>query len=544
MLYVILDGFDLGIGMLFPFAKDNAERDQMMASIAPFWDGNETWLVMGGVGLLVAFPLAYAIVMPALYLPVIVMLLALVFRGVAFEFREIGANKALWNTAFAGGSTLAGFAQGVILGGMIQGIAVKDGAYAGGTFDWATPFALLCGLGVVGRLCAARRDLAHDEDHGAAGRPRAHASDMAPVRGAGLHGGGEPLDAARISPDRGALVLAAEFLLSLAGAAVDRTDRVRCLAVLRKGGDTVPFIATIGLFLLGFLGLVISSFPYLVPPSLTIWQTAAAPSSQTFMLAGTLVLLPLILGYTGLRLLAVPRQDRDGRKLSLSSARWPARCGRIMPQPTRISGMRPWNCRSNDARHLDRQIGKLPRISGRRAAGAVGCRPDDHRALFRDVLRGHARAIVGAESIYRLGRLGAPSATRDASVGSPATIASGLPVRRAKLSPKNCPISPAGRPIADRPRRSRAGTRSQAPPRAAATRSARSRHNRSDTGARSRSGRRPPRLRRAPTSPPAARCHEILRPAGEQREQPHGDDRHEREEIDKAARRRMQGRSG
>ena len=148
MLYVILDGFDLGIGMLFPFAKDDNERDQMMASIAPFWDGNETWLVMGGVGLLVAFPLAYAIVMPALYLPVIVMLLALVFRGVAFEFREIGANKALWNTAFAGGSTLAGFAQGVILGGLIQGIAVKDGAYAGGTFDWATPFALLCGLGV------------------------------------------------------------------------------------------------------------------------------------------------------------------------------------------------------------------------------------------------------------------------------------------------------------------------------------------------------------------------------------------------------------
>src|SRR5947208_13623976 len=148
VLHVILDGFDLGIGMLFPFARNDKERDQMMASIAPFWDGNETWLVMGGVGLLVAFPLAYAIVMPALYLPVILMLLALVFRGVAFEFREIGANKALWNTAFAAGSTLAGLAQGVILGGLIQGIAVKDGAYAGGTFDWATPFALLCGFGV------------------------------------------------------------------------------------------------------------------------------------------------------------------------------------------------------------------------------------------------------------------------------------------------------------------------------------------------------------------------------------------------------------
>src|SRR6478752_3790595 len=136
-LYVILDGFDLGIGMLFPFARDDAERDQMMASIAPFWDGNETWLVMGGVGLLVAFPLAYAVIMPAMYLPVIVMLLALVFRGVAFEFREIGHNKAWWNIAFAGGSTVAGFCQGAVLGGMIQGVRVESGAYAGGPFDWA-----------------------------------------------------------------------------------------------------------------------------------------------------------------------------------------------------------------------------------------------------------------------------------------------------------------------------------------------------------------------------------------------------------------------
>ena len=148
-LYVILDGFDLGIGVLFPFAKDDQQRDQMMASIAPFWDGNETWLVMGGVGLLVAFPLAYAIVMPALYLPVIIMLLALVFRGVAVEFREHGDSKTLWDAAFAGGSALAGFCQGVILGGMIQGIRVENGAYAGGAFDWATPFAFLCGFGVL-----------------------------------------------------------------------------------------------------------------------------------------------------------------------------------------------------------------------------------------------------------------------------------------------------------------------------------------------------------------------------------------------------------
>src|ERR671917_2142971 len=108
-MYVILDGFDLGIGILFPFAASERERDQMMTSIAPYWDGNETWLVLGGVGLLVAFPLAYAIIMPALYLPVIVMLLALVFRGVAFEFRGISASKTRWNIAFAGGSLLAAF---------------------------------------------------------------------------------------------------------------------------------------------------------------------------------------------------------------------------------------------------------------------------------------------------------------------------------------------------------------------------------------------------------------------------------------------------
>ena len=143
VLYVILDGFDLGIGMLFPFAKNDKERDQMMASIAPFWDGNETWLVMGGVGLLVAFPPAYAVVMPALYLPVIVMLLALVFRGVAFEFRSVAVtSKRYWNFAFAAGSTVAAICQGVILAGLIEGIKVENGVFAGGAFDWATPFAL------------------------------------------------------------------------------------------------------------------------------------------------------------------------------------------------------------------------------------------------------------------------------------------------------------------------------------------------------------------------------------------------------------------
>ena len=299
VLYVILDGFDLGIGMLFPFAKDDKERDQMMASIAPFWDGNETWLVMGGVGLLVAFPLAYAIVMPALYLPVIVMLLALVFRGVAFEFREIGANKALWNTAFAGGSTLAGFSQGVILGGVIQGIAVKDGAYAGGTFDWATPFAIICGLGVsTGYALLGATWLTMKTKGPLADRARSQATWLlfAVLAFMAMVSLWTPLAFPRI---RERWFTLPNFFYLWPVPLLTAATAFALWRSLRKGGDTLPFVATIGLFLLGFLGLAISSFPYLVPPSLTIWQTAAAPSSQTFMLAGTLVLLPLILAYTG-----------------------------------------------------------------------------------------------------------------------------------------------------------------------------------------------------------------------------------------------------
>src|SRR4030081_2038989 len=149
VMYVILDGFDLGIGILFPFARNERERDQMMNSVAPFWDGNETWLVLGGGGLFVAFPRGYAVLMAAFFLPVILMLLGLVFRGVAFEFRWIALTKPHWNFGFTAGSTVAGFCPGLILGGLIQGIKVENGAFAGGAFDWATPFSVLCGFGVL-----------------------------------------------------------------------------------------------------------------------------------------------------------------------------------------------------------------------------------------------------------------------------------------------------------------------------------------------------------------------------------------------------------
>jgi len=297
-LYVILDGFDLGIGILFPFAKDDGERDQMMTSIAPFWDGNETWLVMGGAGLLVAFPRAYAIVMPALYLPVIVMLLALVFRGIAFEFREIGINKALWNTAFAGGSAVAGFCQGVILAGLIQGIRVENGAFAGGPFDWATPFAALCGLGVLsGYALLGATWLVMKTEGPVADRARAHAiwllyAVLLFMAAVSLW---TPLQFPQIKARWFSLP---NFYWLWPVPLLTGLSAFIGWVALRMEHDSVPFMATIVLFLLGFLGLVISVFPNLVPPSLTIWQTAAAPASQKFMLVGMLILLPLIFAYT------------------------------------------------------------------------------------------------------------------------------------------------------------------------------------------------------------------------------------------------------
>jgi cytochrome bd ubiquinol oxidase subunit II len=299
-MYVILDGFDLGVGILFPFARDESERDQMMNSVAPFWDGNETWLILGGAGLLVAFPQAYAVIMPAFYLPVIVMLLALVFRGVAFEFRWVAkTSKYLWNISFAGGSLLAAFCQGIILGALIQGVRVEHGAFAGGALDWATPFALLCGLGIIaGYGLLGATWLVMKTDGTVAKRAREHAQVLlvAVLVFMAAVSLWTPVSFARISA-RWFSTPNIFFLWP-----VPLVTALLAFAAwhwLRSGREALPFFATIGLFLLGFLGLVISSYPYLVPPSLTIWDTAAAPASQIFMLIGTLVLLPLILIYTG-----------------------------------------------------------------------------------------------------------------------------------------------------------------------------------------------------------------------------------------------------
>jgi cytochrome d ubiquinol oxidase subunit II len=296
-MYVVLDGFDLGIGILFPFAKNEGERDQMMRSIAPFWDGNETWLVLGGAGLFVAFPRAYAILMPAFYLPVIVMLLSLVFRGVAFEFRTVSRSKTGWNIAFTIGSTLAAFAQGVILGGLIQGISVYNGAYSGGTFDWATPFGLLCGLALVaGYALLGATWLVMKTEGNVADRARAHAKLMlfAVLGFMAVVSLWTPLSIPRIAERWFSLP---NFYFLWPVPAVTAFVAFMTWRWLENGRDVPPFLATIVLFLLGYLGLVISSFPYLVPPSLTVWDVAAAPASQIFMLFGTLLLLPMIIGY-------------------------------------------------------------------------------------------------------------------------------------------------------------------------------------------------------------------------------------------------------
>ena len=299
-LYVVLDGFDLGIGVLFPFTTEDRERDQMIDSIAPFWDGNETWLVLGGGGLLVAFPRAYAVIMPALYLPVILMLLGLIFRGVAFEFRTVAVtSKKYWTFAFAAGSTLAAFCQGLILGGLIQGIKIENGAFAGGTFDFLTAFSVLCGLGVAtGYALLGACWLVMKTEGPVADRARAHAKLLL------LGVLGFMAIVSLWTPIAFPAIRARWFsmpnILFLWPVPV-----ITALAAyfawrwLEAGREIPPFLAAILLFMLGYVGLAISVFPHLVPFSMTIWDAAAVPSTQLFLLLGTLPLLPLILMYTG-----------------------------------------------------------------------------------------------------------------------------------------------------------------------------------------------------------------------------------------------------
>lgn len=299
IMYVLLDGFDLGIGILFLTGAGEEERDQMMNSIAPYWDGNETWLVLGGAGLLVAFPLAYGIIMPALYLPLVGMLLALVFRGVAFEFRFVSKpHNRWWDRAFAAGSTVATFCQGLVLGGFLQDIPVADRQFSGGSFYWATPFSFLCGFGLIsGYALLGSGWLMMKTEGDVAGRARSHARvalvlTLCFIVAVSLW---TPLVSPRIE-DRwfGGNHVLYLWPIPLATAAV----ALICWAGIRKASGVQTFLSSMALFLLCFLGLGVSTFPYLVPPTFTIWDAAAVPQSQIFSLIGALLFLPLVLAYT------------------------------------------------------------------------------------------------------------------------------------------------------------------------------------------------------------------------------------------------------
>lgn len=298
--YVVMDGFDLGIGILFPVFPAGRERDQAMNSVAPVWDGNETWLVLGGGGLMAAFPLAYGVVMTALYPPIIAMLLGLVFRGVAFEARwRDPAHRPWWDLAFTVGSTVAAFAQGVTLGAMLQGIAVADRVYAGGWLDWLTPFTLLTGASVVaGYALLGATWLIWKTD----GITQAHAYRLAPRLGLLLLGGIVLVSVATVGLDFDYHQRWTDYPVVLLTAQVPLLTAIigyAFLRALRRRRELAPFLLALGLFLLTFVGLCISMFPYVVPQALTIWDAAAPPESLRFMLVGAVVLIPIILAYTG-----------------------------------------------------------------------------------------------------------------------------------------------------------------------------------------------------------------------------------------------------
>jgi len=298
-LYVILDGFDLGVGILFPFYPREMDRDQMMNSVAPFWDGNETWLVLGGTWLLVAFPLAYSIIAPALYVPLIAMLLALVFRGVAFEFRWVAKpHHRKWDVAFAAGSTVAAFAQGTMVGGILNGFHVAAGQFSGGPLDWLTPFSVMCGIGlIVGYALTGACWLVMKTAGEVEVRARQYAKPLllALLAFILVISVWTPLQFERVAQrwfaDGHMLYLSPVPLITVGLA-------ISCWRGLIGHYPSVAFYSAVGLFIISFVGLAVSTLPYLVPPSITLWQAAASPSSQTFMLVGTTVLVPFVLGYT------------------------------------------------------------------------------------------------------------------------------------------------------------------------------------------------------------------------------------------------------
>jgi len=299
LAYVVLDGFDLGIGILFPLITGARDRDTAINSVAPVWDGNETWLVLGGGGLFAVFPLAYATILAALYAPLIAMLVGLIFRGVSFEFRHrTKRGKFLWDWGFAGGSILAAFAQGITLGALVQGIDVVDRAYAGGWWDWLMPFSLLTGVAlVVGYALLGATWLVMKTE----GHLQRRAMDFAWVSAIGT------LIlitvVSLVTPFLNPVFLERWFawptmIFSLVVPALVAACAWGLFRGLLEHRPLRPFLSALGLFVLCYAGIGISFFPYMVPPSVTIWQAAAPDESLAFLLVGAVVLIPVILAYT------------------------------------------------------------------------------------------------------------------------------------------------------------------------------------------------------------------------------------------------------
>ncbi|MEJ0019806.1 MAG: cytochrome d ubiquinol oxidase subunit II [Acetobacteraceae bacterium] len=298
-IYVIADGFDLGIGILFLFAPRDADRDLMMESVAPLWDGNETWLVMGGTLLLAAFAPGYYILLPALYLPIVFMLFALILRGVAFEFRfQAGRFRRVWDFVFAGGSVLAALCQGFVLGGFIQGVPIRDGMFAGGPLDFVSILGLLCGVGLIGGYALLGAGWLIWKTSGATqvfGREVGHAALILTMALMALVSLWTALTVPAVADRWFAWPqMLPEALLPLAAAAT----AIVLWRTLWSDRDFLPFLLGIALFLLGFAGLAVSLWPYVVPRQITIWQAAGDPATLKVLLVGVVIILPIVIAYT------------------------------------------------------------------------------------------------------------------------------------------------------------------------------------------------------------------------------------------------------
>jgi cytochrome bd ubiquinol oxidase subunit II len=314
VMYVLLDGFDLGVGLLFPFLPTDQDRDAAMNSVAPIWDGNETWLVLGGAGLLAAFPLAYAVILPGTYLPLIVMLLGLIFRGVAFEFRfKAESGRHFWDKSFHYGSLAATIAQGLVLGAFIQGFEVDNRQFAGGMFDWLTLFSVLTGaalvsgyalLGATWLIMKTEREL----------QDRCYRLARGLLLAVLLFIGIVSLWTPLMNPEIAARWFAWPNIAYLSPVpVVTALVAFAHWRALDQRREILPFVLSLALFLLSFLGLGISLWPNVIPPDISIWEAAAPRETQMFILIGTAILLPIILAYTGFTYFVFRGKIRPGQ---------------------------------------------------------------------------------------------------------------------------------------------------------------------------------------------------------------------------------------